>query len=51
MEQGGEFRLEGIGILMLGVSDLQRAVTFYTETLGLTLKSRIPGFAFLDAGR
>lgn len=50
MEQGSKFRLQGIGVLLLGVSDLQRAVTFYTETLGLTLKSQIPGFAFLDAG-
>lgn len=50
MEQGSGFPLQGIGVLLLGVSDLQRAVTFYSETLGLPLKSQIPGFAFLKRG-
>lgn len=50
MEEGSGFRLSGIGFLLLGVSDLKRSVAFYSETLGLPLKSEIPGFAFLDAG-
>ncbi len=50
MEQGSEFRLSGIGIIQLGVSDLQRSVAFYTQVLGLRLKSSVPGFAFVDAG-
>jgi catechol 2,3-dioxygenase-like lactoylglutathione lyase family enzyme len=50
MKRGNEFRLDGIGIILLGVSDLERSLAFYTETLGLRLKSQIPGFAFVDAG-
>lgn len=49
-ERDGEFRLGGIGIIQLGVSDLQRSVEFYTQTLGLKLKSIVAGFAFVDAG-
>lgn len=50
MEYAGKFRVTGIGLLLLGVSDLKRSLAFYTEALGLPLKSQIPGFAFVDAG-
>lgn len=50
MKPESEFHLNGMGMLLLGVSDLQRSVAFYTEALGLQLKSQMPGFAFVDAG-
>ncbi len=45
-----QFKLARIGVVMLGVKDLARAVAFYRETLGLPVKFEIPGFAFLDCG-
>ena len=40
-----------IGHVHLRVADLERAVAFYTEVLGLTLKARMAsGAAFLAAG-
>ena len=39
-----------IGNIMLGTTDLERAVAFYHVTLGLPLQSQTAGFAFLDAG-
>jgi catechol 2,3-dioxygenase-like lactoylglutathione lyase family enzyme len=50
MGEGSSFRLSGIGLLLLGVSDLKRSLAFYHETLGLRLNSQVPGFAFLEAG-
>jgi catechol 2,3-dioxygenase-like lactoylglutathione lyase family enzyme len=50
MKTGSDFHLNGMGMILLGVSDLERSVAFYTETLGLRLKSQMPGFAFVDAG-
>ena len=44
------FRLERIGLVMLGVTDLARSVEFYENRLGLKLQNRIPGFAFFDGG-
>ena len=35
---------------MLGVSDMSRSLAFYRETLGLSVRSETPGFAFLDTG-
>lgn len=43
-------KLTQIGIVMLGVRNLDRSIEFYRDQLGLTLKHQIPGFAFLDAG-
>jgi catechol 2,3-dioxygenase-like lactoylglutathione lyase family enzyme len=40
----------GIGIVMLGVANLDRAVAFYRDRLGFGVKFQTPGFAFLDAG-
>ena len=42
--------LAGIQIVMLGTNDLDAAVSFYEGKLGLALKFRSPGFAFLEAG-
>ena len=43
--------LEGVGIgqILIPVSDLDRAVTFYGDVLGLPLQMRFPGIAFFDA--
>jgi catechol 2,3-dioxygenase-like lactoylglutathione lyase family enzyme len=44
-------KLEKIGVIMLGVRDLEASVAFYQEKLGLALQSKIPGeFAFFAAG-
>ncbi len=45
-----DFRLTQLGVVMLGVHDLARAIDFYHGALGLALKSEVRGFAFLDAG-
>jgi catechol 2,3-dioxygenase-like lactoylglutathione lyase family enzyme len=39
-----------IGIVMLGVRDLNAAAAFYREKLGMASKGQTEGFAFLDAG-
>ena len=39
-----------IGHVHLKVSDLERAVDFYTEALGFEEQTRYPGAAFLSAG-
>jgi catechol 2,3-dioxygenase-like lactoylglutathione lyase family enzyme len=44
------FRLSQIGVIMLGVRDLGRAVAFYRDKLGMAIKSQFEGFAFLDGG-
>jgi catechol 2,3-dioxygenase-like lactoylglutathione lyase family enzyme len=35
---------------MLGVANIARSVAFYRDTLGLSLRQEIPGFAFFDCG-
>jgi len=42
--------LDRIGVVMLGVRDLNRSASFYRDLLGLPLKTQFPGFAFFDAG-
>jgi catechol 2,3-dioxygenase-like lactoylglutathione lyase family enzyme len=49
MEQG-DYKLAQLGIVMLGVRDMARALGFYRDKLGLKLQSEIAGIAFLDAG-
>lgn len=39
-----------VSSLILRVSDLDRAVEFWSTRVGLALISRVPGFAFLNAG-
>lgn len=44
-------QLQQIGLIMLGVTDLARAVAFYRDTLGLKLNGEVPGeFAFFNGG-
>ena len=44
------FKLKQIGVLMLGVEQLARAVEFYRDKLGLMPKGQNEGFAFFDGG-
>jgi catechol 2,3-dioxygenase-like lactoylglutathione lyase family enzyme len=44
------FRLSKASIVILAVTDLNRAVAFYRDQLGLKLTSTNEGFAFFDAG-
>jgi catechol 2,3-dioxygenase-like lactoylglutathione lyase family enzyme len=44
------YSLNRVGVVMLGVRDLNRAVGFYRDVLGLAMKTQFPGFAFFDAG-
>lgn len=45
-----DMKLTQIGVVMLGVTDLNRSVAFYRDKLGVSVKQEIPGFAFLDGG-
>ncbi len=36
--------------VMLGVTDVEKSLAFYTERLGFALRGRFEDFAFLDAG-
>ena len=42
-----EFKLGQIGVIMLGVQDVKRALEFYGDKLGLSVTSAFEGFAFL----
>lgn len=42
------FRLSKIGVIVLGVSDLDKSVAFYRDRLGLKVTMQFEGFAFLD---
>jgi catechol 2,3-dioxygenase-like lactoylglutathione lyase family enzyme len=46
-----DVRLEGarIGQILMPITDLDRAVAFYGDVLGLPLQMRFPGIAFFDA--
>ena len=39
-----------IGMVMLGVDDMERSVAFYRDRAGFALESQFPGFAFFNAG-
>jgi catechol 2,3-dioxygenase-like lactoylglutathione lyase family enzyme len=43
-----QFRLSKIGLIMLGIDDLEKSVAFYRDQLGLKLSAQFEGFAFLD---
>lgn len=48
---GGGIRLNGIGQIAIPVSDLERAIAFYRDTLGMRfLFQAPPGLAFFDVG-
>ena len=42
--------ITGIGQIAINVQDLQRAVAFYRDKLGLKLLYEFPGLAFFDCG-
>jgi catechol 2,3-dioxygenase-like lactoylglutathione lyase family enzyme len=42
--------ITGLNHLTLSVSALDRAIQFYSELLGFTLRMRSPGSAYLEAG-
>ncbi|MGB8261843.1 MAG: VOC family protein [Terracidiphilus sp.] len=50
MEQA-EFRLSEVSVVVLGVSELSRALGFYCGKLGLHPQRQFPGIAFLDGGK
>lgn len=41
--------LKGIGQILIPVADIDRAVAWYRDVLGLPLSMRFPGIAFFDA--
>lgn len=43
-------QIDGVGQIAVNVRDLERAVGFYRDTLGLPLLFRIPGAAFFRCG-
>jgi catechol 2,3-dioxygenase-like lactoylglutathione lyase family enzyme len=45
-----DFKLNKVGVVMLGVGDLASSVVFYRDKLGLTLVSQFEGFAFFNGG-
>ena len=47
---GQRFNLPPVSMIMLGVRDLVKSVSFYRDRLGIDVQQRIPGFAFLDSG-
>ncbi len=47
---GQSFRLSKASVVILGVTDLDRAISFYRDRLGLKLSSTNEDFAFFDAG-
>jgi catechol 2,3-dioxygenase-like lactoylglutathione lyase family enzyme len=42
--------LERLAFVMLAVRDVDRAATFYRDTLGLSMTGRFEAFAFFDTG-
>ena len=44
------FNLPPVSMIMMGVRDLEKSVSFYRDRLGIDVRQRIPGFAFLDSG-
>jgi methylmalonyl-CoA/ethylmalonyl-CoA epimerase len=45
-----EPRIEAIGQIAITVTDIDRAVAFYRDVLGLRLLFRFPGLGFFDCG-
>lgn len=46
----GGVKLDGVGQIAVNVRDLDRAVGFYRDTLGMPFLFRIPGAAFFQCG-
>jgi catechol 2,3-dioxygenase-like lactoylglutathione lyase family enzyme len=45
-----EFGLHSIGQIAVNARDLERAIAFYRDTLGMRLLFQVPGMAFFDCG-
>ena len=45
-----DFKLNRVGVVMLGVRDLASSVAFYRDKLGLMVVSQSEGFAFINGG-
>jgi catechol 2,3-dioxygenase-like lactoylglutathione lyase family enzyme len=45
-----QFKVPAISMIMLGVRDIEKAVRFYRDQLGLAIKHQFPGFAMFDSG-
>ena len=45
-----DYALQQIGILMVGVSDMSRSLSFYRDALGLKVNMDSPEFVFLSGG-
>ena len=51
IESGATFKFDKIGQIAIPVRDLERAINFYRDTLGMTfLFQAPPGLAFFDCG-
>ncbi|MDA7947663.1 MAG: fosfomycin resistance glutathione transferase [Hyphomicrobiaceae bacterium] len=50
MSEDNTPRIKGVNHITLAVSDLDAAVDFYRDVLGLELRKRWPGGAYLEAG-
>lgn len=50
MKRENRFALSELGQISVTVHDLERAVTFYRDVLGLRYLFQAPGMAFLDCG-
>lgn len=46
----GTLEISGIGQIAINVQDLQRAVAFYRDKLGMKFLYEFPGLAFFDCG-
>ena len=50
MSEPSQSPLSKIGLIMLGVADLERSISFYQDRLGLKMTGKHEGFAFFDGG-
>ena len=44
------YRIPALSMIMLGVRKIDESLLFYQDKLGLIVKQRFEGFAFLDTG-
>jgi catechol 2,3-dioxygenase-like lactoylglutathione lyase family enzyme len=50
MSASTDVKLSKVGHIMLGVTNLERSLRFYRDTLGLSVQFAVEEFAFLDGG-
>jgi len=50
MNQPSTFKLESVGVIMLGITDMDRSAAFYRDRLGLEVMVVEPNLAFAKAG-